>query len=343
MAQRILIRTPNHLGDCIMALPMVNETREAYPGAEISILVPDILADIYRFNPDVDRIITLPIKQMHGLIAIMKVKDAISEFNFDRGFILPPSFGAAAGFKLAGVKNRIGYIADGRRILLTQPMPLPEPLNSEHRSRLYFNLLLRASGADIDYVQPKLFLNDDDMEKARAVLGGFDFGEDEPYAVIAFRAVAESRRWGAGKYTELVKSLVISRGLRVILMGGVQDQPEGDEIVASAGPKQVANLAGKTSIRESAAIMSNARFFIGNDSGPGHLAAAVGCPIVILSGADDPSSTSPISNRKRLLYRDNLKCISCVKNKCPLRGDDAMRCMVDISVEDVLAEIKQLG
>ncbi len=340
MALQVLIRTPNHLGDCIMALPMINEAREAYPGSSVTVLVPDYLADIYESNPAIDRLIQIPAKYVHGLIAVKKITDLISPHNFDIGYILPPSFGAASSFKLGGVKERIGYIADGRRLLLSKPLALPTPLNSEHRSEVYFNLLRRGAPTSLPYVKPKLFLNDADIAHAVELLGDFGIGPEDRYVVVAHRAVAESRRWGTANYTELSRRLTTEFDTKVVLVGGGDDRPSGEEIIESIGGGNVFNLAGKTSLRESAAIMSRARLFIGNDSGPAHLAAAVGTPLVVLSGADDPKETSPISNQKRLLYLSYLKCISCVKNKCPLKGEEHMACMRGISVDMVM---KQAG
>lgn len=346
MGLKILIRTPNHLGDCIMAMPMVNETREAYPGSSVTVLVPDYLAELYRQNPAIDEILTIPTRYVHGLIAVMKIKEIIAPYEFDIGYVLPPSFGAASSFKLAGVKESIGYIADGRRLLLSKPLPLPTPLNAEHRSTLYFNLLRRGAGVDLEYVKPKLLLNDDDNRKALEILDGFGFPDNEPYAVIAFRAVAESRRWGTDNYTRLTRALTKDLKLRVILIGGADDRKEGDRIAEAIKTDdiidEVINLAGKTTLRETAALLSRARVFIGNDSGPAHLAAAVGVPLVVLSGADDPRETSPISNQKKLIYPNHLDCISCVKNKCSLKGEHFMRCMKEISVEMVLAAVKEL-
>lgn len=342
MNQKIVIRTPNHLGDCIMALPMISEAQEAYPGASITILTPAHLDQIFTKNPSIDEIIPIPSNHVHGLIAVMKIKDMIANYNFDVGYVLPPSFGAAASFKLAGVKERIGYIADGRRLLLTKPLPLPAPLNEHHRSELYFNLLRRGSGAGLEYVRPKLFLNDEDVANGRELLQGFDIGDNEEFAVVAFRAVAESRRWGSENYVELIKQIVSAYGTKVVLTGTEDDRKTGEEIAEAAGTKHVKNLAGKTSIREAASILSFAKFFLGNDSGPAHLAAAVGTPVVVISGADDPRSTSPMAAHKKLLYREELDCISCVKNKCPLKGEQFMQCMKGIAVTSVVEEIASL-
>lgn len=340
MTQNILIRSPNHLGDCIMALPMISEVREAYPGSTVTVLTPEPLAELFQQNPAIDKILKIPDKHVHGLIGVIKVKEIIAAGDFDVGYILPPSFGSASAFKLAGVKERIGYIADGRRLLLSRPLPMPAPLNSEHRSYTYFNLLRRATGLNLDYVRPKLFLNDKDMAQAATVLSDFGIMTSDRMIVVAFRAVAESRRWGIDNYTELTRRIINEFGRSVILTGGAADRSEGEKICEAVGSPKVVNLAGKTSLRESAALMSMADLFVGNDSGPAHLAAATGAPVIVLSGADDPSETSPMSARKQLLYRDKLECISCVKNRCPNKKDDSMKCMKEISVDDVISAVK---
>ncbi|MFQ5454485.1 MAG: lipopolysaccharide heptosyltransferase II [Candidatus Zixiibacteriota bacterium] len=342
MALKILIRTPNHLGDCIMALPMINEAGEAYPGASITLLVPENLYELYSPNPAIEEIIKIPARYVHGLISVMKIKDLIAPYKFDVGYILPPSFGAAAGFKLGKVKERIGYIADGRRLLLTRPLPLSKPLNAVHRSELYFNLLRRGVSIDLEYVRPKLFLNDEDTDKSIKLLEGFDINKDDEFCVIAFQAVGESRRWGTSNYTELIKHIVFKYAFKVVLLGTEDDKKVGDEISELTGTKKVKNLAGKTSIREAMAILSQAKFFIGNDSGPAHLAAAVGIPIVVLSGADDPRATSPSAVKKKIVYLEDLDCISCEKNKCPLKGEQHMQCMTGISVDMVVQQVEKL-
>ena len=341
MSLKVLIRAPNHLGDCIMALPMINETREAYPGATLTLLAPEHLAELFEQNPAIDSVIRIPPAHVHGLIAVMKIRDMISKGDFDIGYILPPSFGAAAAFKLAGVKERIGYITDGRRLLLSRPLTLPAPLSSAHRSELYFNLLRRGAGVELESTGPKLFLNDEDIRRGLEAVSGYGVGENDEYATVAFRAVAQSRRWGQENYTELIKAIISRHGLKVVLIGSAEDRPDGDRIATSASAKEVANLAGKTSLREAAAILSNSSLFVGNDSGPAHLAAAVGVPLVVLSGADDPKSTSPVSPRKRLIYLDHLDCISCVKNKCPLTGKAQMQCMRGITVEMVMEHVER--
>ncbi len=323
-----------------MALPMISETREAYPGSSVTLLTPDYLAELFENNPAVDSILKIPPQHVHGLLAVMKIRDILSSHEFDVGYVLPPSFGAAAGVKLAGVQERIGYIADGRRMLLTRPLPLPTPLNSEHRSQTYFNLLRRGAGVDLEFTHPNLPLNDGDREAAAEILTRFGVAPTDEYCVVAVRAVAESRRWGSDKYSALIKEIVSRWSLKAVLVGVEADRAEGDVMAATAGPGEVVNLAGRTGLREVAAVMSLARVFVGNDSGPAHLAAAVDVPSVVISGADDPKETSPVSPRKRLVYADHLDCISCVKNVCPVKGDGHMACMKAITMPKAIEAVE---
>jgi len=342
MSKKIVIRTPNHLGDCVLALPMINETREAYPGATLSLLVPEKLSELYENNKAIDSLIKFPGQYAHGLAGVFKLREFIKDKEFDIGYVLPPSFSSASVFKLSGVKERIGYIADGRRLLLTKPLPLPTPINSCHRSELYFNLLKRSADVELEFHKPKLFLSDDDIADGQKVLNDFGINAGEEFVAIAFRAVGESRRWGAENYTELTKRLISESDIKVVLIGRGEDRIEGDKISAGAGSTKVSNLAGKTGVRELASIISQAFAFIGNDSGAAHLAAAVGTQIVVLSGADDPKETSPLSSRKKLIYLSNLECISCLKNKCELKGDLFMQCMKGITVDMVIQRFLEL-
>lgn len=342
MSLKVLIRTPNHLGDCIMALPMISETREAHPDSHITVLVPESVAELFSGNPGIDELLLIPTRHVHGLIGVIKVKEIISRGSFDVGYVMPPSFGAASSFKLGGVKERIGYIADGRRLLLTRPLPLPEPLNSQHRSVVYFNLLRRGANVDLEYSPPRLTLNDNDHGRANGILKSAGVETEDRYVAVAHQAAAQSRRWGVDKYATLAQRIVGGLNLHVVLIGASADRKCGDELMTASGSGSIHNLAGMASLRESAAILARSEAFVGNDSGPAHLAAAVGTKIVVLSGADDPKETSPLSTQKTILRRSNLTCISCVKNACPLKGDDYMKCMKEISVDEVYGALRDL-
>lgn len=215
-------------------------------------------------------------------------------------------------------------------------------MNSVHRSELYFNLLRRGSGAELTYNRPKLFLHDEDVQAAKNLLASFGVAEEQPFFVIGFRSKAESRRWGPERYAALCKQLIDEYGYHLLLVGSKEDASIGDWIIQSVDSPKVINLAGKNSLREVGAIMSMSRLFVGDDSGPAHLAASVGSRVVVLFGAGDPQATSPLAWHAQILYRNELPCISCLKNSCPLSGDGKMACLTGISVEMVLSAVREL-
>jgi heptosyltransferase II len=342
MSLKVVIRAPNHLGDCVMALPMINEAREAHPGAHITVLAPESLAELYEQNAEVDATLRIPTKYVHGMMAVIKIKELLAPHGFDLGYILPPSFGAAAGFKLAGIKERIGYVADGRRLLLTRPLALPTPLGCQHRSLTYFELLRRSVGRDLEYAPPKLFLQDHDFENAATQLAAFGLPAGERYITIAYRSVAVSRRWGIAKYAELAHLLAAKYSVSIVLIGSADDAREGDELAATVSDCRIVNLAGRCTVRESASVIARSQLFVGDDSGPAHLAAATGVPVVVLFGAGDPAETAPVGELARVVRRDDLDCIACVRNTCPLKGEANLCCMTGLSVAAVFLEITKL-
>jgi len=234
-------------------------------------------------------------------------------------------------FKLAGVSGRIGYAGDARSILLTRVVkPVAE---KTHRARTYIHLFEQLTGRKAVFKNPSVYLSYENIAAGEKVLGEHALTYDSAYAVIAPRAVAESRRWGSDRYGQLAAKLVTEVNCGVILLGITADAEAGEEVRQQA-PEKIINLCGKTILPEAAAIASFARLFVGNDSGMAHLAGAVGCPVVVLSGPDDPRETSPLCEKKTVIIKE-LDCISCVKNRCPKSGDAFMQCMEMISVDEV--------
>lgn len=342
MPQRIIIRAPNHLGDSVMALPMISETREAYPNSQVTVLAPEGLADFYVGNSGVDRIMTIPSRYVHGLAGVMHLRDRVRAEAFDIGYVLPLSFSAASAFALAGVKERIGYIADGRRLLLTKPMPLPHPINEEHRSKVYFDLLRRSTGAQFEFHPPRLLLSDEDLAIRQELLAKFSIDPNETYVAIGFRSAAESRRWGEFRYGELCEWISAALKARVVLLGSIDDAAEGERIAQKIANDAVINLAGKTSVRELMAVLGGAILMVGDDSGVAHVAAAVGTPVIALFGAGDPKETGPLASKREIVRADHVDCLGCVKNQCPLKKEQFMRCMRELPLDRVIFAIREL-
>jgi heptosyltransferase-2 len=333
LMEKLIIRTPNHLGDCLMALPAIAALAKVRPDWEITILHPGWAGPIYETLASC-RKISLPPDKLHGSGAIFYQAGIYMKGKYDIGVVMPPSFSSAFAIFLPGVKKRYGYTGQGRRILLNNGVNGKKGIGV-HRSQSYKYLLEEAAEKKFEIENPRIDIAPEIRTDAEKLLDESGININEPIMAIAAQAVAPSRRWGSGNYRDLAAQLIKQYGGHIVLLGSPAEADAGAEI--ARGDSKIINLCGKTDIGTAAAVLSRCRLFIGNDSGLAHLAAAVGIPLVVLSGADKPSETSPLSDRKTVIIKNDLDCISCVKNYCPKKEDRFMRCMKEISVIEVLS------
>jgi len=333
---KIIIRTPNHLGDSLMAQPATAAFAAGRVSDDIYLLIPDWAEPIYRTIPDV-LLIMVEGKYLHGLKAITYQSELIKKEKYDVGLLLTPSFSSALIFYLGNVKKRLGYKGDGRSFLLNKLLD-PKDVAGRHRSDRYLYLFEKYTGEKAEIGLPSLTIMGPALATAEEMLTESGVDLKKGYVAIAPRAVAASRRWGRKNYGDLAAMIIDKLDMDVVLVGAKNEYAAGQEIAGDK--KRVFNICGKTNIETAGAALSMAKLFVGNDSGLAHLAAAVDIPLVVLSGADDPKETSPLSDKKSVIIKDHLDCISCVKNACPKKNDAFMRCMKEISVEEVFETAK---
>ena len=332
---KTIIRIPNHLGDAVMAQPAVRSFVKNNPKEEIHLLLPEWAGPIYA-DSGCGALIGLGRRDLHGFGAVSRRVRMIREKDYDRGVLLTPSFSSALTFYLAGVRERFGFAGDGRGIFLTQRYRESAAAGA-HRTEKYNFLLREVGGCEAKSGRPDVVVREQAKLNAEGLLKEEGMELTDQYMAISPRAVAESRRWGEERYSALAARIVSECGFKAVLVGTADDYGAGE--VVRGDRKEIINVCGKTDIEMLAAILSGARLFIGNDSGSAHLAAAVDTALVVLSGADRPSETSPLSDKKMVIIKDYLECISCVKNKCPKKGSAYMRCMRDIEVKEVFEAV----
>lgn len=320
-----------------MAMPAVDNAREMTGADQIAVMARKSTAPLFTNHPDVDSVAIIDDKSSR-LKGPKQAADKIRNDDYDIGLILPPSFSSALIFKLAGVKGRVGFAGDKRSLLLTRAIKPPD--EKLHRVRQYLYLLEKLTGQKSVFRNPRLYLSHENISDGEDALKSHGLSYDDAYMALAPRAVAASRRWGSENYGKLSARLANEFKCKIILAGTDSDFDAGEE-VKNHFPSGIINLCGKTSLPAVAAIISFARLFVGNDSGLAHLAGAVECPLVVLSGPDDPTETSPLCKKKKLIIKD-LDCISCVKNDCPKSGDEFMRCMKLITVDEVFNAAQSL-
>lgn len=321
-ADRTVIRAPNHLGDLVMSLPALHASN----GADVVVLRG--LAPLLEMA-GLGRVIPLD----RGTRGFPAAARAIRSGQYRRGILLPPSLSSALLFAGGGVQGRRGTPTDGRAALLHERVPTAE-LQGLHRAAGYVKLVTGVAPAQVP--EPRLTVPAKPRERWRTLVGA----EAEPWVGVFPGSNAPSRRWDPARFAELVARLT-ARGLRVAVFGG----PAERELTRIVAGKSARDLGGRTDLPLLAAGLAECSLLVTNDSGPMHLAAAVGTPTVSLWGPGDPLSTGPAGRVHRLVRHPELPCVPCVKNECPRSGrgyllpDAKHECMSLIAVNEVEAAV----
>ena len=357
--RRLLVRGVNWLGDAVMSLAALQRLREALPGTHIGLLTPSKLAGLWQHHPDVDDV--LAFEPGEGLISVAR---RVRQGHYDAALILPNSARSALEMWLARVPQRVGYARGGRSLLLTRVVPprpeefkmrkksateirrlvasarveLPRIPPAAHHLHHYLHLA-SALGANPEPVPPRMVVK---VEEVDAMRERFSTQSTEPRPLFGLNPGAEygpAKRWPRERFVEAAGELHRRTGCQWWIFGGLADQPLAESIAAelSKAGAAVCSLAGKTSLRELGAALKACQVVLTNDTGPMHLAAAVGVPVVVPFGSTSPELTGPglSGDARHKLLRSDAPCAPCFLRQCPID----FRCMSGLAVERVVQAV----
>jgi len=316
---RILVVAPNWIGDVLMAQPLLARLHEKQPNLKIHVLAPEWVAAVVRRMPEVDKVIAAPFR--HGALELRsrwKLGRALRLRGYDRAIVLPNTWKSALVPFFAGIALRSGYVGESRYGLLNSTYA-----KSRTPMRLHYARLSESAGTEPKEPLPATHLRVDAAEIAAAARR---FGIEGRYAVLCPGA-----EYGPAKRWPYFRQLAEKIALPAVLLGAANDFESCRAIPGK-------NLAGSTTLDEAIALIGGAALVVSNDSGLMHVAAALGRPLVALFGSSSPRHTPPQSPAARVLWL-RLECSPCFQRECPLGH---FRCMKEISVEQVLAEIPAL-
>jgi heptosyltransferase II len=353
--ESILVRSVNWLGDAVMSTPALLRLRQARPDARITLLSPQKLAGLWERQPFVDEVLTFSASEN-----ILQVSRRLREKKFTTGAAFPNSIRSALELWLAGIPKRIGVGSFGRSLLLTDTVaPTPaalemrkRPLNEIHNRikknspithyppeahHVHHYLRLAAVlGASTEPTAPRIDVGKDELETASAKFG-LSRSDGRPWFGLCPGAeYGPAKRWPAERFVETAQALQNKTRCRWIILGGNADVTLADSIsndIARGTGEPPLNLAGKTSLRKLAAVLRICDFVLTNDTGPMHLAAAVGTPMVAIFGSTSPELTGPIFSAKARIVRSNVPCSACFRRECPID----LRCLRSIETNQVVA------
>ena len=309
-----VVVAPNWLGDCVMALPVLRAIRRARPGDGLAVLARRGTASLFRVEGSADEVL-----ERSRLLGDAR---RLRSGRFAEAWLLPNSFRSALGPWLAGIAERIGYDTDHRGPLLTRAL---RPVSRTVHQLRDYDALLRSRGIEPDLEAPRLPVTARALDRAVSSLDAAGIDRDEPLALLApGAAFGWTKRWPVERYGAL-GALLKGRGLTCAVVVGPGEEGLGAAVASAAGAR-LPVLGADLDPVELAALFSCARVVVANDSGPMHLAAAVGVPVVAFFGPTDPGRTGPTGSPSRVLDR-YVFCSPCYLKKCPY----AHECMREIT------------
>ncbi len=323
--KRLVVGT-NWIGDAVMSLPFLRALRAAHPGDSLTVFAPRGPDSIYRAAGTANEVMTRS--------GLLRDAAALASRRFDEAWLLPNSLRAAIYARASGAPRRIGYATDRRGPLLTHPLPASEEPGHQLRD---YDALLSAHGILPDLEPPRLPLPEEARCRAEKALSaaGLSGATDRLVLLSPGSAKDPTKRWRAGRFAKLGDLLAQRRFICAIVVGPQESALGVDVSGAAAAPLPV--LGPDLDPVGLAALISRSRLLVSNDSGPMHLAAAVGTPVVAFFGPTDPGRTAPTGSPARVLDR-YVSCSPCFLSKCPYGHE----CMKEISVEMTLAACEGL-
>ena len=344
--RRLLVVSPNWLGDAVMAQPAVQDFRRHDQHAHLGVAVRRGLVDLWRATPGMDEVIPLAYDgRLRHLSAWASDAARIAARRFDCAVLLPNSFASAWVVRRAGVPERWGYRADLRTPLLTRAVP--KPPKGLHQAE-YYQALMHGLGVETRPSHPSLGPDRDARDRAAWLLHEVGLEPGDRFVVLApGAAYGKAKQWPPERFAE-VATCLRADGLATVIIGSGADQEAAVEIAAalaaSGSAAKPANLVGQTTLATLMGVLAASRACVSNDSGAMHLAAAVGVPVTAVFGPTNARETAPLPSggerddpRRVAIVTHEAWCRPCMLRECPVDHG----CMTGIDAARVVEAVRR--
>ncbi len=335
--KKILVIRLDHIGDLIFSTPTFRTIKKTYPEVKLDILVSRHNKDIVKNSPFIDEIMTYDApwfkrkdKRLIKLKEFIRLIRALRKERYDIGIDLRGDLRHIILMYAAGIKYKLGYGITGGGFLLDKEISY---FSADHEIEHNLNLL-KAIGIESEYKKTEFFVSDEDRNFAENFCSENGLKPEDFIVCLHPGAGYPSKRWISKRWAQLIDRLAQEFKAKVIIAGTKEDKVIADNIKKMIGTK-VVDAIGKTSLGKLAALLKKAKLFIGTDSGPSHIASAMGIPSVILySGTNDSKQWAPLGKKIYVIQKD-VPCKGCEKLKCANNI-----CMDLITVDEVFDAAK---
>ena len=334
--RRVLIIKPSAIGDVVHALPVLRLLRVRWPHAHFSWLVTPACAGLLDGHPDLHEVIRFERREFgkgwrspRTLVALARFALGLGRRKFDLVIDLQGLFrsGWLAGVTRAAVRVGLADAREGAGLFYTHSVPTDDPAAGGERHAIERYLCVaEALGCGRGPVEFRFATDDADRRHVAGLV-------PERYAVLLPGTNWPTKRWPVERFAQMVGPLRERFGLHAVLAGGPGEVELSAQVVSIAGREGVIDLTGKTNLRQLVALLERAELVVANDSGPMHIAAALGRPLVAPFGPTNPVRTGPYG-RMGSVIRLDIPCSPCYSRRCSHQS-----CLQWLGVEPVLEMI----
>jgi len=330
-----------HIGDLLLVTPVLRTLRTNYPAAHIALLADAKIADLVKYNENLDQLIAIDKKGHHDKFwNYLQLIQAVRREKFDLVINLHRNERASFIAALSGAEKVVGYSTVGPNLFFDKVLENRKAV--KHQIEAHFDVLRETLGITrIDDWGLEMWL-DQEAETAAERLWQEVFLDSAAMPVVGLNIGASwpTKRWPQEYFAELADRL-LDLGYGIAFFGGPMDIGLVEEtlgLMKHSASRKVAVFTGRVSLLVLAALLKKCRVFVTNDSGPMHVAVAMGVPLVSMFGASPVIGFSPYNNISVVL-KSSLPCHPCYEHSC--RRKD-LGCMYGITVDLVLEETLEL-
>jgi heptosyltransferase II len=329
-----------HIGDLLLVTPVLRTLRTNYPAAHIALLADAKIADLVKYNENIDQLIAIDKKGHHDkLWNYLQLIQAIRQEKFDLVINLHRNERASFIAGLSGAEKIVGYSTFGPNLFFDKVLENRKAV--KHQIEAHFDVLRETLGITlIDDRGLEMWLDQAAENTADRLWQEAFSGSAMPVVGLNIGASWPTKRWPKEYFAQLADRL-LDLGYGIAFFGGAMDTGLVEEtlsLMKQTEPLKVAVFTGKVSLLELAALLKKCRVFVTNDSGPMHIAVAMGVPLVSMFGASPVTGFSPY-NDSSVVLKSSLPCHPCYEHSCR-RGD--LGCMYGITVDLVLEKTLEL-
>lgn len=333
-AHAILVIRHRAGGDLLLTTPALRALRAAIPNARIDVLASRGMGEILAENPDVDRVIEFDRKSVRSGLALYA---RLARGGYYAVVDLVSNPRSAFLTRLTRAPVRIGYDIAGRRGAYTIRVPR-EPMGADGRPVIRYAPeaaldLLRAAGIEARGLDLTFRVSDEARAAADRWLGSTEATRDESLPIVGCLPTGSwpAKTWAPERFAEAMETL--ASAATILWLWGPGERAAVESARAAMHARSL--LAPPTGWQELGALLARCAVLVSNDSGPKHVAVALGVPTVTIFGPTHPGTWHPPAGPHRALFADGLDCLHCNENVCPLPGDRRMRCMSDVGAARV--------